>query len=52
MTAKEAIDCIDTVLSADVHYDESIDYLVTTDDIDWLEKAKEALELTERKSLY
>ena len=49
MTAREAIDCIDAVLSADVHYDESIDYLVTTDDVDWLEKAKEALELTARR---
>lgn len=52
MTVKEAIDCIDAVLSADVHYDESIDYLVTSDDIEWLEMAKEALERAEKKKPY
>lgn len=49
MTVKEAIKNIDAVLSADVHYDESIDYLVTTYDIEWLEMAKKALERAEKK---
>lgn len=44
MTVQEAINNIDDVLSSDVNYDESIDYQLTSDDIDWLEKSKEALE--------
>ena len=43
MTPQEAINNIDDVLSSDVNYDESLDYELTSDDIDWLEKAKEAL---------
>lgn len=45
MTPEEAINCIDDVLSSDVNYDESLDYELTSYDIDWLEKAKEALEM-------
>lgn len=44
MDAKTAIERIDDVLSSAIHYDESIEYQLTTDDVDWLEKAKEALE--------
>lgn len=44
MTPEEAINNIKDVLSSDLNYDESIDYQLTSDDIDWLEKAKEALE--------
>lgn len=44
MDAKVAIASIDDVLSADVRYDESIDYQLTTDDVDWLEAAKAALQ--------
>lgn len=44
MTPEEAINNIDDVLSSDVNYDESIDYPLSSYDIDWLEKAKEALE--------
>ena len=44
MTVQEAINNIDDVLSSTVNYDESIDYQLTSDDIDWLEKSKEALE--------
>lgn len=44
MDAKVAIASIDDVLSADVHYDESIEYQLTTDDCDWLEAAKAALQ--------
>ena len=44
MTPEEAINNIEDVLSSDLNYDESIDYQLTSDDIDWLEKAKEALE--------
>lgn len=44
MTPKETIERIDDILSADVHYDESIEYQLTTDDVDWLEEAKKVLE--------
>lgn len=44
MDVKTAIASIDDVLSADVHYDESIEYQLTTDDCDWLEAAKAALQ--------
>lgn len=44
MKAQEAIERIDDVLSSVVHYDESIEYQLTTDDVDWLEAAKQALE--------
>lgn len=43
MTPEKAIECIDDVLYSDVNYDESIDYELTSDDIGWLEKAREAL---------
>ena len=43
MTPQEAINNIDDVLSSDVNFDESIDYQLTSWDIDWLEVAKEAL---------
>lgn len=44
MTPKEAIKCIDDVMDSTYNYDETIDYQLTSDDFDWLEKAKEALE--------
>lgn len=40
---QEAIECIEEVLSAAINYDESLDYQLTSFDIDWLNKAKEAL---------
>ena len=43
MTPEKAIECIDDVLYSDVNYDESIDYELTSYDIDWLGKAREAL---------
>lgn len=44
MTPQKAIECIDEVLCATVHYDETLAYELTTDDTEWLEMAKEALE--------
>lgn len=44
MTPQKAIECIDEVLCATVHYDETLEYELTTDDTEWLEMAKEALE--------
>ena len=44
MTNEEAIRCIDAVLDSDYHYDESLGYQLTSDDFEWLEKAKETLE--------
>lgn len=44
MTNKDAIKCIEDVLSSDYHYDESLGYQLTSDDFEWLEKAKKALE--------
>ena len=44
MTPKEAIKYIDDVMDSTYNYDETIDYQLTSDDFDWLEKAKEALE--------
>lgn len=44
MTPQEAIKNIDNVLSADYHYDETLGYQLTSDDIDWLEESKKALE--------
>lgn len=44
MTYREAVDCIDKVLDSDYHYDESLGYNLTSDDIDWLETARKALE--------
>ena len=44
MEVKEAIKYIDDVLSSDYHYDETLGYQLTSDDIEWLEMAKEALE--------
>ena len=43
MKPTDAIEIIDDVLSSPIHYDESIEYQLTTDDIDWLEEAKRAL---------
>lgn len=40
----EAIKCIDDVLNSDYHYDESLGYELTSDDFEWLEKAKQELE--------
>ena len=44
MKVKEAITYIDDVLSSDYHYDETLGYQLTSDDIEWLEMAKKALE--------
>jgi hypothetical protein len=44
MTYEEAINCIDDVLNSDYHYDESLGYQLTSDDFEWLEKSKKALE--------
>ena len=44
MKALEAINCIDDVLNSEYHYDESLGYQLTSDDFEWLEKSKEALE--------
>ena len=44
MRFEKAIDCIDDVLYSDVNYDETIDYELTSYDIDWLKEAREALE--------
>ncbi len=44
MKPTDAIEIIDDVLSSPIHCDESIEYQLTTDDIDWLEEAKRALE--------
>jgi len=44
MTPQKAIECIDEVLCATVHYDETLEYELTTDDIEWLKMAKKALE--------
>lgn len=44
MTNEEAIKCIEDVLSSDYYYDESLGYQLTSDDFEWLEKAKETLE--------
>lgn len=44
MTAEEAIKKIDEVLSSDLHYDETLGYHLTSDDFEWLKKAKQALE--------
>lgn len=43
MTNEEAIKCIEDVLNSDYHYDESLGYQLTSDDFEWLKKAKEAL---------
>lgn len=44
MTDKDALACIEDVLGSTVRYDESLEYELTSDDVDWLEKAKEAVE--------
>lgn len=44
MTAQEAIRKIDDVLSSEYHYDETLGYQLTSDDFEWLEKAKQSLE--------
>lgn len=43
-TLQKAIDKIDAVLNSTVYNDESLEYQLTTDDCDWLEIAKSALE--------
>ena len=43
MEHKEAIKCIDNVLSSEYHYDETLGYQLTSDDFEWLEMAKTAL---------
>lgn len=44
MNIKEAIEDINSVLSCDCYYDETLAYQLTSYDIDWLKMAKEALE--------
>ena len=43
MNAKEAVKCIEDVLSSEMHYDESLGYQLTSDDFEWMEEAKKAL---------
>ena len=43
MNAKDAVKCIEDVLSSDYHYDESLGYQLTSDDFEWMEEAKKAL---------
>lgn len=43
MTYEEALQGVLDVMSADIHYDESLDYQLTSDDLDWLDKAAEAI---------
>lgn len=43
MDNAQAAECIDAVLNSEYHYDESLGYQLTSDDFEWLEKAKEAL---------
>lgn len=44
MTDKDALACIEDVLGSTVRYDESFEYELTSYDVDWLEKAKDAVE--------
>lgn len=44
MTDKDALACIEDVLGSTVRHDESLEYELTSYDVDWLEKAKEAVE--------
>lgn len=44
MNYNEAIKSIEDVLNSDYHYDESLGYQLTSDDFEWLEEAKGALE--------
>lgn len=44
MTASEAIERIDEVLDSEYNYDETLGYQLTSDDFEWLETAKHALE--------
>ena len=44
MTNEEAIRSIEDVLNSEYYYDESLGYQLTSDDFEWLEKAKETLE--------
>ena len=48
MTNEEAIKCIEDVLGSDFHYD---DCQLTSDDFEWLEEAKEALEKQTQKKI-
>ena len=44
MKKQEAINCINDVLNSEYHFDESLGYQLTSDDFEWLEEAKKALE--------
>ena len=44
MNVEEAIQNIDEVLFSECHYDETLEYQLTSFDFEWLEKAKQALE--------
>lgn len=44
MTASEAIEKIDEVLESEYNFDETLGYQLTSNDFEWLEKAKQALE--------
>lgn len=44
MNAEEVIKSIDEILDSDYHYDETLGYELTSDDFEWLEEAKKALE--------
>lgn len=44
MTDREAIEAIEIVLGSDYNYDETIGYQLTSDDFEWMEMAKVALQ--------
>ena len=44
MKPQEGINRIKDVLSSDYYHDESLGYQLTSDDFEWLEEAKKALE--------
>lgn len=48
MNSQQAVKCIDDVLNSDYHYDESLGYQLTSDDFEWLEKAREALLIVDK----
>lgn len=49
---KAIIANIDEVLNSTLNYDDTLDYQLTTDDCDWLETAKSALEKQVPKKPY
>lgn len=60
MTYEEALEHLNDVMNSTIKYDESLDYQLTSYDLDWVDKAREALEKqipkrpteTNRKTVY